>query len=410
MFALRFSDGASIANTAFMTITQTIASRPLRSLWMALIAAFVTMMAIPADASSVEVPKPAQVVEDLDAWTAAKRMGVGINIGNTLENTYIWETGWGNPPITKQHIQLLAGLGFKTVRLPVAWDTYAHNGRIDREKMAHVTEVVDWITSAGMFCVLNIHWDGGWIDSGDKKRFPKTYATFSPEAERKFQSYWHQIATHFADRNQLLVFEGLNEETNFSGYGSEKKAFETLARVNQLFIDTVRGSGGNNGRRLLVVTGYQTNIDKTTSADYILPKDTVPHKLMLSVHYYTPWPFVGMTKDESWGKKRDTWGTAADFAELKEQLDKMQAYSTKNDIPVFIGEFGADTSKDPDSRLRWMRAVAEGSLSRKMVPVLWEIGQEISRKPPIDISPVMGAWLVDQGLVKPEKEAAAPSK
>lgn len=384
--------------------------RRYRFLAMACLAVSLAIAGTPVRSAEPTRPPAQSQAMDLDAWTTAKAMGVGINIGNTLENTHIWETGWGNPPITKQHIQLLAGLGFKTVRLPVAWDTYAKDGRIDRKKMERVSEVVDWILAEGMFCVINIHWDGGWIDSGDQKRFPKTYATFSPEAERKFQSYWNQIATHFADRNHLLVFEGLNEETNFSGHGSEKKAFETLARVNQLFIDTVRNSGGNNGRRLLIVTGYQTNIDKTTSADYILPKDKVPHKLLLSVHYYTPWPFVGMTKDESWGKKRDTWGTAADFAEVKEQLDKMQAYSTKNDIPVFIGEFAADTSKDPDSRLRWMKAVDEGALSRKMVPVLWEIGQEISRKPPIDVSPVMGAWLVDQGLVKPEKEAAAASK
>lgn len=80
-----------------------------------------------------------------------------------------------------------------------------------------------------MFCVVNIHWDGGWIDSDDKKRFFKTYHTFSPEAERKFKSYWRQIATYFADRDQHLVFEGLNEESDFSGTGSEKKAYATSA-------------------------------------------------------------------------------------------------------------------------------------------------------------------------------------
>lgn len=345
---------------------------------------------------------------DIDARSAAKAMGVGINIGNTLENTYIWETGWGNPPITRQHIQLLAALGFKTVRLPVAWDTYARKGRIDRDKMARVTEVVDWITSAGMFCVINIHWDGGWIDSGDKQRFGKDYATFTPAAERKFQSYWSQIATHFADRGERLIFEGLNEETNFSGMGSEQKAYETLARVNQLFIDTVRGSGGNNPRRLLIVAGYATDFAKTTNGSYVLPKDSLPNKLLLSVHYYMPWPFAGMTKDESWGKMRRTWGTAADFAELNGLFDKMRDFSTKHDIPIFVGEFGVDVSKDPDSRLRWMTAVAEGALQRKMVPVLWEIGQEISRKPPIAIGPDMAALLVQLKLVDPSDTESEP--
>src|SRR6185369_9049907 len=158
--------------------------------------------------------------EDLDAWNAAKLMGVGVNIGNTLDNTTTWETGWGNPRITKEFVQSLARLGFKTVRVPVAWDTYARNGRIAEDKLARVGEVVDWITAAGMFCVVNIHWDGGWIDSSAKKRFPKTFATFSPEAESKYISYWTQIASYFAGRNERLIFEALNEETKFEGAGS----------------------------------------------------------------------------------------------------------------------------------------------------------------------------------------------
>ena len=63
-------------------------------------------------------------------------MTPGINIGNTLENTTTWETGWGNPPITKEYVQSLAQLGFKTVRLPVAWDTYADDGRIQPDKIS----------------------------------------------------------------------------------------------------------------------------------------------------------------------------------------------------------------------------------------------------------------------------------
>ncbi|HYJ40944.1 MAG TPA: glycoside hydrolase family 5 protein [Steroidobacteraceae bacterium] len=320
--------------------------------------------------------------EDLDAWTAAKLMGTGVNIGNTLENTTTWETGWGNPPITKKFVESLAKLGFKTVRVPVAWDTYAHNGRIDARKLARVGEVVDWITAAGMFCVVNIHWDGGWIDSSAKEKFPKTFATFSADAESKFVSYWRQIASYFADRNERLLFEALNEETNFEGTGSTKKAYATLTRVNQLFIDTVRRTGGNNAKRLLIVTGYSTDITRTTSSEYVLPTDSVPHRLLISVHYYTPWQFAGMTKDESWRKMQLTWGSAADVAELNRLFDAMQEFCKRNDLPAFIGEFGVTDKKEMASRVRWMSAVAEAALSRQMVPVLWDTGGDISRKPP----------------------------
>jgi endoglucanase len=320
--------------------------------------------------------------EDVDAWSAAKLMGTGVNIGNTLENTTTWETGWGNPLITKEFVENLAKLGFKTVRVPVAWDTYAHNGQIDAGKIARVGEVVDWITAAGMFCVVNIHWDGGWIDSSAKEKFPKTYATFSAEAETKFVSYWTQIASYFAGRNERVIFESLNEETHFEGEGSTRKAFATLTRVNQLFIDTVRKTGGNNAKRLLIVTGYATDITKTASPDYVLPKDTLPHRLMISVHYYTPWQFAGMTKDESWGKMQLTWGSAADIAELNRLFDAMQEFCKRNDLPAFIGEFGVTDKKETASRVRWMSAVRNAALSRNMVPVLWDTGGDLARKPP----------------------------
>ena len=337
----------------------------------------------------------AEPMADLNAWDAAQQMGFGVNIGNTLDNTTTWETGWGNPRITKAYIESLAADGFKAVRLPVAWDTYARDGRISDDKLARVGQIADWITAAGMFCVVNIHWDGGWIDSSNKERFAKTFATFSPDAERKYQAYWTQIASYFASRNEKLIFEALNEETNFEGTGSREKAYATLTRVNQLFIDTVRKTGGNNATRLLIVTGYSTDFEKTANKEYALPTDTVPHKLFISVHYYTPWQFAGMTRDESWGKMQPTWGSAGDVAELNRLFDVMQEFCKRNDIPAFIGEFAPTTErKDAASRVRWMSAVAEAALARKMVPVLWETGGDISRQPPYAPSPALREVLV----------------
>jgi endoglucanase len=334
-------------------------------------------------------PPPMEPMAELDAWTAAKAMGRGINIGNTLENTREWEIGWGNPPITREFVETLAKLGFKTVRVPVAWDAFAIDGRIQPDKLRRVREVVDWITGAGMFCVINIHWDGGWIDSSQKQRFAATHATFSPLAEQKFRSYWQQIATFFAGKNQQLVFEGVNEETDFSGEGSMDKAFATLQRVNQLFIDTVRATGGSNTKRLLIVTGYSTDIAKTTSKLYRLPTDQSPHRLLISVHYYTPWSFAGMTEDTLWTKVKPTWGSHSDVAELNRLFDAMQAFCKKNDIPAFVGEFNVVEAKEKASRVRWLTAVAKAALSRNMVPVLWDTGGEVSRRPPYAASPVL---------------------
>src|SRR5262245_16054390 len=109
------------------------------------------MLVLLATVGAAHAAQPAaESMADLDAWSAAKLMGMGANIGNTLDNTTQWETGWGNPRITKEFIASLAAMGFKTVRLPVAWDTYARDGRIPQDKLDRVGEVVDWITAAGM--------------------------------------------------------------------------------------------------------------------------------------------------------------------------------------------------------------------------------------------------------------------
>ncbi len=328
-------------------------------------------------------PRPLEKVTDLSAATAALQMSPGINIGNTLENTTHWETGWGAPPVTQEYIQSLARLGFKTVRLPVAWDTYAINGQIQPDKFQRVSQIVNWITDAHMFCVLNIHWDGGWIDSDVKDKFPKTFHTFTPEAQSKFQSYWHQISTFFAGKNEKLLFEALNEESNFDNEGSPQKAHAALTHANQLFIDTVRSTGGNNPKRLLIIAGYTTDITKTASPDFHMPHDSTPDKLFISLHFYSPWQFVGMSEDASWGKMMRTWGTPDDLKQLNQLFDTLNDFSTRNNTPAFIGEFAVTSKKEEASRIRWLSAVANAALSRKMVPVLWDTGTEVSRLPPV---------------------------
>jgi endoglucanase len=331
-----------------------------------------------AMSSAEPIPPPHEKMAPVNAWSAVKLMTPGINIGNTLENTAKWETGWGNPPITKEYVQTLARLGFKSVRLPVAWDTYAKDGRVTPQQFQRVAEVVNWITDAGMYCVMNIHWDGGWIDSGWKEKFPSTYHTFTPEAERKFRSYWEQIGGFFAGKNEKLIFEGLNEESSFN---NEPKPYETLAHVNQLFVDTVRKTGGNNASRLLIIAGYNTDIDKTCRPDFRLPKDSVNGKLLLSVHYYTPWTFVGLQEDASWGKVQATWGSEADVKQLNELFDRLNDFCVRNDIPAYIGEFSM-CSKKGESGVRWTRSVFEATLKRNMIPVLWDTGGAIQRHEP----------------------------
>jgi endoglucanase len=174
--------------------------------------------------------------------------------------------------------------------------------------------------------------------------------------------------------------------------------------VNQLFIDTVRKTGGNNGKRLLIVVGYSTDITKTCANGYALPKDATPGRLFISVHYYTPYQFCGLTEDADWGKMMTTWGSDDDVKQLEKLFDMMGSFCTRNDIPAFIGEYGVVMTKDPASRVRWMSAVANASIARKMVPALWDTGGEISRHQPYAATPDLQQTL--RNLVRASVPAA----
>ena len=303
-----------------------------------------------------------------------KKLGFGTNIGNTLENTTTWETGWGQPLISKAYIDGMASHGIKTVRVPVAWDTYANNGMIDPTKLARVKEVVGWIIGAGMYAIVNIHWDNGWIDN--EKGQPPYKLTDA--IKQKFASYWQQIGAGFSGVGHQLILEGMNEEgrwtTDGMPYGPPD--IPPLNDMNQLFVTTVRATGGYNATRALLISGFNTDFEKTCVPAFKVPTDPAgTGKLFLSLHYYTPYQFA-ILED---GTAFTSWGTDADKQQLASLFDKAQAFSQERKIPIIVGEFAATTKRTEDMRLLWMSAVAKAAVSRGMVPVLWDTGSDVKR-------------------------------
>jgi endoglucanase len=320
--------------------------------------------------------------DTVNAATMAIDMGFGANIGNTLENTTTWETGWGQPLITQAFINGMASHGIKSVRVPVAWNTYATNSVIDSVKMNRVKEVVGWIEAAGMYSIVNIHWDGGWIDNESNSNKYK----LTDDVKTKFASYWTQIATAFSTVGHKLIFEGLNEEGKFyvNGDTSQAPDYAALNQLNQLFVTTVRAQGGYNATRALLIAGFTTDIALTCVDAFTIPTDPAgTGKLFLSIHYYTPYTFCGLDSVESWGSPATTWGTAAEKSTLQDLFTKLATFSSQKKIPVIIGEFsvtrGEKYPRDSASRILWMETVAKAALSDSMVPVLWDTGSEINR-------------------------------
>jgi len=340
---------------------------------------------------------PKSIIDTLPvnpAMTFVRNMGIGINIGNTLDaiGNAAWvagETGWGNPPITRELIQALKSYGYTTIRLPVTWAEYiaeAPDYLIQAGRMSRVVEVVNWILDEGLYCILNLHHDGGESD----RSWILDAANESEETAKKLAAVWKQIAQKFGGVSQeKLVFESMNEvgfDKLWNRYGGgingKSEAFRILNMLNQTFVDTVRSTVGNENRFLLIA-GYWTDINLSCDPLFQMPRDTLENRLLLSVHYYDPSTFCIADKvDNSWGF-RDDWGTDNDYAELALQFNKLKVSFLEKGVPVILGEYGVTLrNKVEEGRIRWMASVTQTCLNYGISPVLWDTGGEISRNSP----------------------------
>lgn len=332
--------------------------------------------------------------EGLTALEATRLMGNGINLGNTLEacdnnvgiktNTPLsYETHWGQPKTTQAMIDGMKAAGFDTIRIPVAWMTnathlYEGDYTIDADYMDRVEEVVRYARKAGMYVIINDHWDGGWYGM-----FGSESAETRALAMEAYKGMWQQIAERFRDYSDYLIFESANEElgTRFDEnsplycsdsvvtYLNDDERYALTNEINQTFVDVVRATGGNNATRFLLIAGYGTNIDQTCDDRFQMPKDTVDSKLMVSVHYYDPWSYCGASSAVSATK----WGKVSDYEYLDQQLAKMTKF-TEAGYGVVIGEYGALPCSDglKDNTLAYHTAFLDACTKYNLTNCLWD--------------------------------------
>lgn len=332
--------------------------------------------------------------EGLTALEATRLMGNGINLGNTLEacdnnvgiktNTPLsYETHWGQPKTTQAMIDGMKAAGFDTIRIPVAWMTnathlYEGDYTIDADYMDRVEEVVRYARKAGMYVIINDHWDGGWYGM-----FGSESAETRALAMEAYKGMWQQIAERFRDYSDYLIFESANEELggrfdensplycsdSVVTYLTDDERYALTNEINQTFVDVVRATGGNNATRFLLIAGYSTDIDKTCDDRFQMPKDTVDSKLMVSVHYYDPWSYCGASSAASATK----WGKVSDYEYLDQQLAKMTKF-TEAGYGVVIGEYGALPCSDglKDNTLAYHTAFLDACTKYDLTNCLWD--------------------------------------
>ena len=346
------------------------------------------------DSSTVQSTDDGSVNDDLTSLELVKKMGNGINLGNTME-AYTHSHGkedifpdeseqaWGQPITTQEMITGMKNCGFDSLRVPVAWTNAMSfyedgNYEIDSSYLDRVEEIVNYAINADMYVIINDHWDGGWWG-----HFGAEDESMRTAAMEMYKSMWTQIAERFKGYSDKLIFESANEELGDrlndeidgkKGTLRKTECYEKTNEINQTFVDLIRSTGGNNEKRFLLIAGYNTDVALTCDDKFKMPTDTAKDKLLLSVHYYTPWDYCGTDGVNSWGSVKDY--------EEQNGLMKQLSKFTEAGYGVVIGEYAVLTnSSEPkqDTDKFYTNFLANCDLYN-FCPMLWDCNNLYQRR------------------------------
>lgn len=329
-------------------------------------------------------------MRDLTSLELSSLMGVGWNLGNSLEAIIVndgvfsgGENSWGNPSTSKALIDAVKAAGFDNIRIPVSWShklADKENMLISLKWLQRVEEVINYALDNDMYVMINMHWDGGWLNQ-------PVYSK-QEELNHRLATYWEQIAAYFRDYDDHLLFAGTNEVLFEGDFGTPTAEYlDVQNSFNQTFVNAVRATGGRNTYRHLVVQGYNTNFTHTING-FVMPEDATENRLFIETHFYDPWEFAIKTDgtfNTQWGAPAaggdvSLWGQEdhvdASFASMKSEfVDK--------GIALILGEYSPTHRTDligeaytlhQASRVYYIEYVTRAALKSKMVPMYWDNG------------------------------------
>lgn len=306
-------------------------------------------------------------IRDIPSTELIKEIKIGWNLGNTLDATggsgLASETSWGNPKTTKEMIKAVKDAGFNTVRIPTTWGNHMDSeNKVDEAWMDRVQEVVDYAYSQGMFVILNAHHED-WHDP---------YYDNEEAASEKLAALWEQIGTRFADYGERLIFAGLNEprkrNTALEWNGGDEEGREVVNHLNSVFVSTIRGLGGNNAKRHLIVQGYAAG-----SSAAVLNAITLPEgddKIIVSIHAYLPYNFA-LGDDMSASTFSPDDSSAGEITNL---MNTIKTTFTDKGIAAIIDETGARGKVNESDRAVWAEYFVSKAKEIGVPCVIWDNG------------------------------------
>ena len=341
------------------------------------------------------------------AMETVAAMEPGWNLGNSLDAVGADETAWGNPRITQALIQNVAAQGYNSIRIPITWDNHQSKSSpyaVEDAYLDRVQEVVGWALDADLYVLINIHHDS-WIWMADMN-------TNRSVVEARYEAIWTELATRFRDAPPELLFESVNEP-QFNNV-DDATAYALLDDLNVSFHEIVRGTGGGNATRVLVLPTLHTNADQgrldALSATIESLDDS---NLAATVHYYGFWPFsvniAGYTKFN-----------AEVQADIEGDFDRAYNEFVANGIPVIVGEWGllgfdAHTGTvEQGEKLKFFEYVGHYASQKGLTLQLWDNGQHLDRtaftwKDPELFTMMKASWSTRSGTASSDQVYVAKS-
>jgi endoglucanase len=295
---------------------------------------------------------PSATAQEKDAFAYNRMLGRGINLGNALDAPS--EGEWGIT-LEAEYFEKIRQAGFDSVRIPTRWATHTASGEkyeVDATYFKRVDWAVDQALSRGLVAVLNVHHDNA-MDQDPERELPRLMAT------------WRQIADRYKSRPDRLYFELLNEP-------HDKLTDEKWAKIAPQLLAIVRET--NPTRIVILGGGHWNSFDRLNTLE--LPR--ADRRIIGTFHYYNPFHFTHQGAE--WVEGSAAWkgtkwtGSEAKRAAIQADFAKAAAWSKAEDRPVFVGEFGAYSAADMESRARWTAAVVRQAEEFGFSTAYWEFG------------------------------------
>lgn len=248
-----------------------------------------------------------------------------VNLDQALEAPR--EGDWGFV-IQERQIKWIAEQGFDTIRLPVRFNAHWVDNRLTPGILARVDQVIGWAFDADLNVILDLHHFEALMENPAKH-------------SATFHAIWRELAHHYADYDDRLIFELLNEPTDALDSDGAMALFRTAYPI-------IRHS--NPDRWIIIEGGNWASIESLADLSRI------DDRTALSFHYYSPWEFTH--QQAGWMDNPPPargWGSAQDQSAVARDFEQAARFGQ----PMLLGEFGVSSETDLKARLNWTRNLRE---------------------------------------------------